>query len=130
MVGVGVLNGEGMIDDPNASAEIGGSRGDLRPLGEAALDRIALGAQHGIGVEDRRQHPRKGLGVGFRHNRIGCCRAALTHHHYRDLLAGQAALVGHPPARARRARQVALPLVGLQEVGFVRFHACRAGWTA
>jgi hypothetical protein len=81
VVGVGVLNGEGMIDDPNASAEIGASRGDLRPLGEAALDRIALGAQHGIGVEDRRQHPRKGLGVGFRHNRIGCCRAALTHHH-------------------------------------------------
>jgi hypothetical protein len=40
MVGVGVLDVEGMVDDPDAGAEIDRGVGDVCPLGEAAVDRL------------------------------------------------------------------------------------------
>lgn len=102
MIGVGVLEVEGMLNDSDASAEIDGGMSDVRPLGKAVVDRIAVGAQHGIGVENRRQHSGNGRSVGVGQNRVGGGGAAVARHEHRNLRAGQAALLGHPAPQAGR----------------------------
>jgi hypothetical protein len=46
---------EGAIDDPGAGAEVDRGMGDVGGLGKAALARCAVGAQDGVGIEDRQQ---------------------------------------------------------------------------
>ncbi len=94
VVGVGALDMQGPVHDPNAGAEIDGHVGDVWPLGETMVGGTAIGVQHDIGVEDGRRHGGHGIGVGFWQHRVGRGGAAVAHDQRRDLLAGQAALAG------------------------------------
>ena len=111
VVGIDVLDVEGVIDDPNPRAEIDGLLGDMGLGGEGTVDRGTVGTQHGIGVEDRGEHGAYALGGGLRKHRIGGVAATVTHDQYRDLFVGQTGLRRHPPAFSGRAREMPLPVM-------------------
>ena len=119
VVGVDVLDVEGLVDHADAGAEVDGGVGNVGGLGKAAVDRGAIGAQHRIGVHEGPEHGRHGRGVGLWQYRVRGARAAVAHDQHGDLLVRQAALRGRTAALTRRARQMALALVGFEEVGLV-----------
>ena len=87
---------------PNADAEIHRHARDVGALGEAAVNRAAVGAQHGIRIDHRRRHGANSRGVGFGQNGIGGGGTAVARHQHRDLFAGEAALAGGSAASAGR----------------------------
>jgi uncharacterized protein YunC (DUF1805 family) len=79
VVGVGVLDVAGRVDDRDAAGGVNWGVRDLRPLGKAAVERIAVGAQRNIGVAEGRP---QGAGLGFWQNRSGgdCAAVARREH--------------------------------------------------
>jgi len=92
IVGVDVLDMEGVVDHPNASADIDGLVSDIELLGQGDIDGATIGAQYGIVVEDRFQDGSHRLGIGARQDRIGRCRGAVACDQYRDLFVRQPSL--------------------------------------
>ena len=66
VVGIDVLNMEGVVHYANAVTQVDGLVDDMGLLGKGAVDGVAVGAQHGVGIENRFQNGANSLGIGLR----------------------------------------------------------------
>ncbi len=104
IVGIDVLEMEGIVHNPNTRAEINGLMGNVKLHGQGDRDGAAVGAKYRIGVQDRLQDGAYRLGIGMRQHRIGGRHGTVAGDQHRDLFVRQPPIgLAALPCRPARA---------------------------
>jgi hypothetical protein len=111
---------EGALD-PDLCAEVDGTMLKLYVTGESTVYGVAIGAENRIWLDEGAENFLKNRAVGLGENGIECCSGAIPGNEDWGLLMGKSPLCGGTAPFSRWSRQMAFPLVGFKEVGFVCF---------